>query len=400
MGYRGLAALCLLVGCATGSVTDEKNDDDDDGSGGASGGAGGSGATGAGGSSSTCGNGQLDTGETCDGDCPASCDDGDDCTEDALTGSAPLCDVVCENNPLTECEAAGDGCCPTGCSGSTDADCAVCPNGMVELGETCDGNCPSCDDGDACTSDVVMGSDATCDVTCDNPVIVACADGDQCCPSGCTEATDNDCGNDVIVVYTGTYASDVQAKLQSAGAFPVITMFDGSTGTPTLAQLQMHDVAFVYSDSPTFLDPVTLGNNLADYYDAGGRVVTSTFSRCSGLDIQGRFGDTSQGYVFFQSASQDQPGDSLGAVAEPASPLMTGVSTLTATSAYRCTGAVVNGGVVVASWGSLGTPLIVRGVVQGRNRVDLNFYPPSIDIRSDFWSGDGLAIMRNALLYQ
>jgi hypothetical protein len=393
-------ATIVAAACATGDVTDQ-SDDDDDGAGASTGANGGDGGTGANtGGAPACGNGEIDPGETCDGDCPTDCDDGDGCTSDTFVGSAPTCDLECAHEEVGTCLEAGDGCCPTTCTGMTDADCAVCDNGVVELGETCDGDCPtSCDDGNTCTVDAEMGDAATCDLTCDNDPITTCTNGDDCCPASCTSATDDDCSNDLIVVYAGAYSSDVQTKLQSTGSFPVITMVDGSATTPTLAQLQMHDVAFVYSDSPSFIDPVALGNNLADFYDAGGRVVTATFARCTNLDIQGRFGDPAQGYVFFQSAGQAQPSDSLGPVAEPMSPLMAGVTTLSATSAYRCTGTVINGGVVVASWASLGSPLIVRGTVQMRNRVDLNFYPPSIDIRSDFWSGDGLAIMKNALLY-
>ena len=62
-------------------------------------------------------------------------------------------------------------------------------------------------------------------------------------------------------------------------------------------------------------------------------------------------------------------------------------------------GTATNGGVVVAEWGS-GKPLIVRGVKNGVNHVELNFYPPSSTVRSDFWVGDGATIMKNALLYR
>jgi hypothetical protein len=42
-----------------------------------------------------------------------------------------------------------------------------CGDGIVDASETCDGNCPSrCDDGDACTSDALLGTPATCDVSC------------------------------------------------------------------------------------------------------------------------------------------------------------------------------------------------------------------------------------------
>ncbi|XXY44795.1 hypothetical protein WME91_32810 [Sorangium sp. So ce269] len=83
---------------------------------------------------------------------------------------------------------------------------------------------------------------------------------------------------------------------------------------------------------------------------------------------------------------------------EPGSALLTGVTSLGASSAYRSIGGPINGGIVVAAWGS-GAPLIVRDAKNGRPRADLNTFPPSIAARSDFWYGSGAEIMRNALLF-
>jgi hypothetical protein len=71
----------------------------------------------------TCGDGVVGPGETCDQNCPTSCDDGDGCTEDVLTGSAQLCNAVCKNTvTITSC-TSGDGCCAQGCTRTTDSDC-------------------------------------------------------------------------------------------------------------------------------------------------------------------------------------------------------------------------------------------------------------------------------------
>ena len=42
----------------------------------------------------TCGNGAVEEGETCDGDCPATCDDRNACTIDAFTGAAETCNIA------------------------------------------------------------------------------------------------------------------------------------------------------------------------------------------------------------------------------------------------------------------------------------------------------------------
>jgi|GEM_PF-3119252 len=145
--------------------------------------------------SATCGDGVRDPRETCDGDCPTLCDDHDACTIDALVGSAAGCSAECSTTAISACEG-GDGCCPAGCDATTDDDCEPqCGNGVLEAGEVCDGDCPSTcgEDGDACTSDVLTGSAASCNVRCTHPTITACAHGDGCCPDGCQVAADGDC---------------------------------------------------------------------------------------------------------------------------------------------------------------------------------------------------------------
>lgn len=95
--------------------------------------------------SETCGNGSVETGETCDtmidagneGACPTACDDGVMCTNDALQ-AAGTCNAECTATPITA-PANGDMCCPSGADANTDDDCApICPNGVREAGEGCD----------------------------------------------------------------------------------------------------------------------------------------------------------------------------------------------------------------------------------------------------------------------
>jgi len=161
-----------------------------------------------GGIASCCGNGLIDKGEKCDtkipagspGACPASCDDGDPCTKDAFSGI--LCARVCSNTAITAA-ASGDGCCPPGASSLTDADCpAVCGNGVLDKGESCDpgitsgpGKCKTaadCDTTDKCAPEQLKGSG--CNVACVKPPPpVDSAVKDGCCPDGKTYLDDPDC---------------------------------------------------------------------------------------------------------------------------------------------------------------------------------------------------------------
>jgi MYXO-CTERM domain-containing protein len=71
-----------------------------------------------------CGNGTVDTGESCDPatTCPQTCDDSDACTEDSMQGTILECTAQCTHVPVTACKNQ-DGCCPAGCAGQ-DSDCS------------------------------------------------------------------------------------------------------------------------------------------------------------------------------------------------------------------------------------------------------------------------------------
>ncbi len=195
----------------------------------------------------TCGNGAVEVGETCDtaigqgdaGACPvaADCVDGVSCTTDTLINDGS-CTADCVNNPISTC-ADGDGCCPAGCDLTNDNDCSViCGDGSVDGGETCDiaitsgqpGACPvlaDCDDLDPCTTDTLVG-DTTCEAYCDNTPVV-CINGDGCCPSGCTNNTDDDCpavcGNGLVESRAGEIC-DIAIASGSPGACPSLADCD------------------------------------------------------------------------------------------------------------------------------------------------------------------------------
>ena len=85
-----------------------------------------------------CGNGIVETGEICDGNCPGSCA-AQGCQLRVLQGSSQTCDVSCVNGGMQTVCVNNDGCCPAGCTTLSDNDCQpACGNTVVEAGETCD----------------------------------------------------------------------------------------------------------------------------------------------------------------------------------------------------------------------------------------------------------------------
>jgi alpha-tubulin suppressor-like RCC1 family protein len=200
---------------------------------------------------SECGNGVVEPAESCDtqiadgeaGSCPQSCDDGDVCTTDVLEQGGS-CTAQCRFTRITQC-TTGDGCCPVGCSPAADGDCdAVCGNGTVDAGETCDeaiaggaaGSCPStCDDGQACTRDVLRSGDS-CYARCEFTPISGCGAKDGCCPAGCNAETDDDCspscGNGVVEGQSEICDTDIAAGEQ--GACPTVCESDQACTSATL----------------------------------------------------------------------------------------------------------------------------------------------------------------------
>jgi hypothetical protein len=177
-----------------------------------------------------CGNGVVDNGERCDvgmplrspDACPTSCADDNPCTMDYFSNIG--CQWACQNPPITT-PVAGDGCCLPGSNQTQDTDCpAVCGNGILERGETCDpkASCPkSCTTPPrgpsrrlGCLRAELVGDEDDCSARCVVREISACGPSDECCPSGCTSATDSDCSplcGDGFLQFTAGEECDVNA---------------------------------------------------------------------------------------------------------------------------------------------------------------------------------------------
>jgi hypothetical protein len=277
------------------------------------------------------------------------------------------------------------------CQPGTKTACYEGPMGTEGIGECRPGMATCLPNGSgygACDGQVVNQAMDNCatpliDENCDG------IDNDGCPPENLA----------IVAAAPPGYVDDVRNVLMATGKFGVINTYDASLVTPTLADLQMHQAALVFSDK-VFLNPVALGDVLADYFDAGGRVVVAQYATISGgTAIQGRFGDPAMGYMLLNPGmASTADNDQLGTVNEPQSILMRDVSSFAYALSVKSTGGVINGGVVVAQW-MKGLPLIIRGTVKGRNRVDLNFFPPQTQAGNMVWGGDGAAMLRNAVLF-
>jgi hypothetical protein len=150
-----------------------------------------------------CGDGRVESGEECDsaiprgepGACPTRCAGEGVCAPAVLLGDGCLRRCVVQPIEVAHHE---DGCCPDGVSASDDVDCALCGDGLIGQGETCDppGTClapANCASQNACIVGTVTGAPESCDVRCELSSVVACEDDDDCCPAGCDAGNDDDC---------------------------------------------------------------------------------------------------------------------------------------------------------------------------------------------------------------
>ena len=196
----------------------------------------------------SCGDGIVERGEACDsaatgsGACPQSCPPSPSvCLQTTLTGHSDDCSAACVTTPVVACSAVSDGCCPTGCTASTDPDCSsTCGDGVVQSNETCDvtiaagkaGACPTaCDDGDPCTQDLLLSA-GTCSATCVHLPVTAFVAGDGCCPPGGNFTVDADCA---AVCGDGVVESPVESCDNALdGSCPTACTAEGSCMTLTL----------------------------------------------------------------------------------------------------------------------------------------------------------------------
>ena len=205
-----------------------------------------------------------------------------------------------------------------------------------------------------------------------------------------------------------TWLEDIQTKLMATNKFQLIDIVDVVESTPTLSTLLNYDSLLVFSDID-YNNNVELGNIIADYIDTGRGVVTSVFdtgSDTENLSLQGRW--SSEGYYVIDPEGQEQNTQLyLGTVFLPNHPIMVGVTTFDGgSSSYYGTGSLSLYTTLIANWTN-GSPLIAEksnknnGDPIAGKCVALNFYPPSSDVRGDFWNPttDGAIIMANALEY-
>jgi hypothetical protein len=286
---------------------------------------------------------------------------------------------------------------------------STCTTGLTKCGTTCVDtrndpmNCNACGtvcDGTNATAACVSGvCNAICNAgfgNCDTDPTTACTtslidDENNCgfcgniCPAGDT-CKQGSCKRKSVLVIGDAGGAYVTCVV--AGLTPFFDGVDVVSGVPLAADLASHEAVLVFNNGTT-PDPTGLGNALADFSDAKGHVVEALYGIGGLTPMAGRWGTDNYRVL---SGTYITTAVAIGTIAEPTSPLMVGVATLSATRSV--TGTAVNGGVVVASFNN-GQPFVVRGTKNNHNRVDLGVFPGGCS--GAYWTGDGFQLMANAL---
>jgi len=182
----------------------------------------------------------------------------------------------------------------------------------------------------------------------------------------------------------GNLPTEIQTALQGHPNVANVDVFNAGTGTPTVAELAAYDVVLPYSNTD-YQNATVLGDNLADFADAGGVVITLTFDGIAAANrsLAGRW-VTGEYRPWLPGPTVVSGFQALG-LHDSSHPLMQGVSALGAN--YRISDlTVAPGSTQVAAWSS-GAPLVsYKGRVVGVNA----------HLGSNEWSGDFPRLILNA----
>ncbi len=193
---------------------------------------------------------------------------------------------------------------------------------------------------------------------------------------------------DVLMLASGDDPTIMRTALEAFPDINTVDYFDCSYFAPQLSDLIGYDVVVIMSES-AFADVVQTGDVLADYVDAGGKVVqaVATFAYGGDWELEGRF-VTQAGYEPFIHGDAELFSHSLG-VFEQSHPIMDGVTTLT--DEYPVSVALELGVEWVADWDN-GSALVAT---QGQSVVGINIF---VFDRGDF-TGDVPLLFHNAIVW-
>lgn len=199
-------------------------------------------------------------------------------------------------------------------------------------------------------------------------------------------ASPGGCQFGVLIAYADYNGAPTQfqSEILAEPGVVVVDLFDAASGTPTLSQLLQYQIVVPFSNF-AFADDTTLGNNLADYVDAGGIVVQYGFSfygpnqpyGINGRWVSGNYNP----YDYSTKIVQDVP-FTLGSY-NAGHPLMAGVTTLN--SNFQNVVTLASGATEVAAASNGNSLVAFRPVSGGHTTVGVTGFVGHNAMQSGEW---------------
>ena len=180
--------------------------------------------------------------------------------------------------------------------------------------------------------------------------------------------------------------SPIQAILQAYGDLGNVDLFDARYAIPTLSLLKEYDVVLTWCNY-AYIDPVAVGDVLAEYVDMGGKVINLTWSMgMAGNELAGRF--ITQNYTAMKGTNYTSLTECLGSY-NTSSPIMFGITSVCGDYRYLGTYLTPDSS-MVAEWRD--GELFVA-TKDDRSVVSINGYVGKISI----WSGRMPDVVHSAI---
>jgi hypothetical protein len=176
-----------------------------------------------------------------------------------------------------------------------------------------------------------------------------------------------------LAILESDFAPDAQADLVPTGKFGLLAGFDVQNSTPTLAMISTYDAVLAYTNNPPF-DATALGDLLADYVDAGGRVVLANYSFVGAPNyISGRIMTAGYSPLVYSGAVGPLGGQVVPI--NPSDPIFTGIVPANVSYYSSVNGPLPNlaAGAMLLADDGLGNNLIARNATG--NVIATTFYP-------------------------
>lgn len=189
---------------------------------------------------------------------------------------------------------------------------------------------------------------------------------------------------DLLLLGTpGVYVDqdDVRASLLADGRIATVTAYELNDVNTEAIDFTLFDAAFVWADEP-FFDAVELGDQLADFAEAGGGVVVAGWAFAGGSDLDGRLVDGGFLPLGVGGVRSGPVGRAKGEIVRLVNDgihetLLNVVAFYGGTGAFRTTGLTPSSGALVTYAWEGGDPLVVVKETGTARVAAMNFFPVS-----------------------